>query len=693
MNRRPKPGYALVFVFAGAFLHAFSGGASARSASQLYRAVKDARGESRALGRAPWNYDAEKALVDRIDRLADEFHELAAAGTPLQQTARELLALMEETRKRYTDVLEQMQAEVIRIDGDLEAVQDSPAWRQRELLAMRVLYRLNWVRYETAMRYERRTSERKRLLTEARNGFAEFLGTNDKDLANESLLGHGLTSKALKDYDTALEDFRTALANDPPPDLAVRLRVALADTLLTTGALDEALTVTRELVARATRGEERAQALFLRAKAALLALSKRRYGGASRQALVREAASAMAELYRRGGYWRTKVVQLVDAGVEDPGEWARVGKSPFVTWLIADSLRRRGQCDQAIELFRGLIQAGTFTTESLFGSGSCAYYESRYSEAIDLLGRFLETAEPDDTNRDQALYLRFKAAEALYLRTDDPAAKEQVAKQYLRFMRDFAEQAPDHASVFEAWFRLGEWHRDQGEYIKCAEAFANVRGHAGFAIKAAYLGAQCRVEAVLAYDDDHEPPRELVQAAIDALDAFTAEAEAYRAAHSTADTDFLAPLEAKAVVMAAAIVTRAGVGTMKDRLARLEGFERRFPDARELFPEVYSLRVVAYMRLARLDEAGSELESLLSFEGAGDVRYTSLKKLGVVFLEEASRRDEAGDAEGARRARRVALRIYERLLADLRGGRIRDAQASVEGLENLIAELRRKLDT
>ena len=59
--------------------------------------------------------------------------------------------------------------------GDLEAVQDCAAWRQREVLAMRVLYRLNWIRYEHAMRYESSTAVRKRLLDHCQIEFVDLL--------------------------------------------------------------------------------------------------------------------------------------------------------------------------------------------------------------------------------------------------------------------------------------------------------------------------------------------------------------------------------------------------------------------------------------------------------------------------------------------------------------------------------------
>ena len=139
--------------------------------------------------------------------------------------------------------------------------------------------------------------------------------------------------------------------------------------------------------------------------------------------------------------------------------------------------------------------------------------------------------------------------------------------------------------------------------------------------------------------------------------------------------------------MGAAIVTRSGAGTMSDRLARLEGFEDRFPGESDLVPEVRSLRIVAYRTTGDLDGAGVELEALLTEDEAGAYRADSLQKLGIVFLKEAARRDEDGDDVGALRSRRVALRIYEALLADARAG-VSKPPEGLAGLERLVADLK-----
>lgn len=681
-----RPSSAAAWLFAVLLLPALPCHAAALSVRGLDVAITAARDQGRALADKQWDKAAEQRLVDRIDELADAFHDLAADGTPMLKTSRRLIALAESTRQRYAEVLAAMQAEVIRIDGDLEAAQDSPAWRERELLAMRLLYRLNWLRYESAMRYETVPTVRKRLLAEARTGFSEFLGSDDRELTIESLLGHGLTAKALKQYPSAVSDFRAALAMNPSPELTTRLLVPLIEAQLASGELTAALENSAALLEKSKGGELRSQALFLRSKSLLLALRKQPTAAATK--LRKQVAPVLEELYGRSRYWKSKVVQLIDSGVDSPEAWQNPSSSGFVTWLIADSLRRRGQCDSARKLYDSLLARDTFTLEAHFGLGSCAFRDGAYSQAIEFFNTYVGAAKPTDINHDNAAYLRFKAGESLYLQADDESAGA-AGQRYIALLKDFIDQAPTHPKLFEAWYRLGEWQRENHAYLECADAFSRVKGGSAFEIKARFLSGQCYVEAVLATPEGQAASAELVTNAVGRLDSFLATAEEFAANGSADRAALVRPLAAKAVVMSAAVVARAGAGTMSDRIARLEGFEQRFPAQRHLLAEVYSLRVVAYRSLGDLDRAGAELEKLLALDEASGYRGDSLKKLGLVFLEEAAKRDEAGDSAGALRARQVALRVYQRLLEDAPASTA--APESIDALKRLVDDLRSQL--
>jgi tetratricopeptide (TPR) repeat protein len=647
----------------------------------LTSAISSIRNQDALLADGAWNFQAERKLVGRLDAAADNFHDQAAAGTKLTTASQSLIALMESVHKRYTSVLDAIQAEIIRIDGDLEAAQDSERWQQHELLSMRVLYRLNWIRYETAMRFETNTGKRKKLLERAARGFEEFMGTDNASLATEVLLGHGLVSKALRQYETATSDFSAALEIASDPGMISRLRIGLIEVYITTNRDREALAESKRLLAAGPRGDAAAQALFLRSKALLLAL-ERQASGSTRVRYVKECAKHLESLYDHGAYWKAKVIQLVDAGTVESDEWAAMSESEFVSWLVADSLRRREDCDRALQLYDGLIASERFRSEALYGSGSCSFLNGRYETALEHLGTYLDE-NAEGSHRDQAAYLRFKGAESIYVGTS-PSERDAAGSTYVTLLQFYLDEAPNHDQVFEAWFRLGDWHREHSAYVECAEAFASVGKDNMLSLKAAYLSAQCYVEAVLDVDEEDAAPPELVQNAISSLDTFLADA---RAADNGSASSVTKSLQAKATVMAASIVTKTETGTMQNRLDRLESFEQDFGEDDELLPEVLSLRIVAYRALGDLDQAGAQLEHLLSLQGAEAYRRDSLKKLGIVFLNEAAERDERNDVAGALRSRKVALRLYERLLADSSRDNAVAAEP-LEGLQKLVDDLR-----
>ena len=473
-----------------------------------------------------------------------------------------MLDLVARTHDRYTSAIDKMQADVIAADGDLEAVQDSAAWRDRELLAARVLYRLNWLRYEVAARYERSTDVRKRLLAQAQEGFGEFAGAGDPELAAESLLGRALCNKVLRKYDSAARDLRAMLEMKPGAELELQARLALTETYIAAGDNRSALTQSKALLGVSDRGETRAQAQFLRSKALLASLKAdgKRYGASERRSMRIEAASALEELFKRGGYWQTKASQLIEAGIDDPKAWADLPAGNFVAWLTAESLRTRGECGAALPSFKRLLERGVQPIGARFGIGYCAYHEGRYGEASEALRRFVADTSRPGPKRNEAHYLAFKASENLAGRAD---ADDATRERYAADARAFVDAVPQHPRAFEAWFRLGEMQRDAGLFEDCADSFEKVRGgDPAFETNARFLAGQCMVQAVLGRPESDPAPPALVHRAIATLDDFIAHAEKASQGASQATVAAITDLRARATVMAAGLVGRPGGGRM-----------------------------------------------------------------------------------------------------------------------------------
>ncbi len=688
MKPSPRTGAAVAAVIVAAVLTALPllpGIAAADELDELRGQLRAVTARAESLDRRAWNQDAEKSLTEKAERAVDLFHRLAGSGTMDSPTAHLTLSTVEQVRERYTGVIQRMQDDVIKVDGDLEAAQDSAAWKQREVLAQRLLYRLNWIRYELAMRYESRGQQRTRLLQRAERGFADFLGAGDRAVVLECLYGHGLALKAMKRYDEALDDLNAALDMSPAAGRATDIRAAVADIALATGQIETALRQTASLLAGAGKKEDRLRAAFLRAKALLLGLGKYRdrYDDRSRASMRLEAARMLERLHASPGYWRSKASQLVDAGVEDPLEWTAAGTGGFVTLLIADSLRRRGDCPRARPLYDALFERSEYLSEARLGRGFCLFHSGKWEDSITELGQALEGAGP--VALEQAAWFRFKAAESLYLSADEQA-RDAAALRYSKLAREFVDAAPGHENAWEAWFRLGEWHRDHRQYLDCADAFARVRGDAAFMLKSRFQSSQCAFQSITDRDPGDDPDTDELANALASLDGFLSHSTDFRKRTSAGrgTAGLLDPLEARATVMAAALAGRLEVANESlkpSAVDRLAGFEQQFPEQADLLPEVLVLRAYSFRRLKDPAQAARAVSRLAGLEG--NEGNEQLRKLGVLFLKDAASISQDGDEDLARSYRKIALSAWEGLLAHTDPGDPRAAD-----IRRLVGDLR-----
>ena len=247
--------------------------------------------------------------------------------------------------------------------------QESPEWQAREELALQTLYHLNWVYLEDATRHEPRNRQRREWLRRAADGFGEFVGVQgDAALAAESLLGRGLCYRELDQSSKAIADFRRALDTPAPPEIAPRVQTALVESLVEAERLEEAATVSREMLKTQRSGESE----FLRAKVLLLALSTLRLDESRRRTYRNEVSDCVGRLEKRGGRWAQLGRQLVSAGITRPEEWLDQQGGATLQWVVAESLRGRGKCAEAVPLYEQLVSKDA-APEMLLALGACHF--------------------------------------------------------------------------------------------------------------------------------------------------------------------------------------------------------------------------------------------------------------------------------------------------------------------------------
>ncbi|MCX8071183.1 MAG: tetratricopeptide repeat protein [Candidatus Binatia bacterium] len=642
-----------------ALLAGFGGAAVyAQSASEIQAEVRRAIAHWPA-GQPPAEPAALQAAVERLGPAALQFIALMDRGIQSGTEGKDRATLLEAYRtvsqpleaiyEKTGGQLERMVKRVIEEDGDLEALYDSPEYRQGQAIGAQALYYLNWVRFYGARLFD--GAQRKALLEKAASGFASFLGgEKTTDLQRESLLGRGLCALELGEFDAAIEDLQ-AVADDPqnPPDRRLKARLALLDGLVRNGRYAEAVKVSAAL-AGPDSGDPRA--LFLRARA-LLELAKKS-AGPDGERQRKEAVALLERVRRAGGAWEERAQQLLLASVDDPTKYAQDATSPRARLELVKMMLQRKEFTQAVrtleDMAKGTQLSPALDAERRYLLGLAYFQLGSWEAAARELEQALTLQRKEDAA--EAAYLRFKAREKLA--ADKPEAAD--TPEYERALRDYVERFPQHRFAYEAYFRLGELLQRRQQCAEALEYYRNVTGDAEFKLRARFGALQCRVALLGTRGRPSESAMQEVGEELRALSAELARAEEGK----TMDKQALSSMRAKLVLLQAAWESWQPEPNWQAIAQMLDGFEQRYPQQAELVPAVVRLRLLALAELAQFpaaeQEAGRNGAKLLQQYGKEEV-----EQLAIKFIRKGTALRNAGDASADVAAQRVALQLYRAL--------------------------------
>lgn len=676
-----------------ALLLMFAVPASAQTASldQIRVAGDGIRAELRALGGAGrGSAEAERALVERLGSLVLAFIEqsdqLARTGAPLLGNSSLVRAFeavhapLDDIYRTHGERLEKSVKEVMDADGDLEALQDSRSFQDSQAVAASALYYLNWLDYYGARLFE--GARRKELLEAAERGFSQFaVGEHARELITESLLGRGLCQLELGQYDWAVRDFK-AVIDDPKTstERAAKARLALLDAYVRSGKTQEALRYSQELLAGGrVPGADQALVRFQRLELLFAAADKS--SGAAADRYRREASALMAELRRAGKGWAERVDQLMLARTDDPARWIGQVQGTESKWTLAQLLLQKEDFEQARPLLEDVLadaEGGkAHRAEAHYWLGVAAFKQGDLTAAADHFDAALGEKEARLADDSAASYLRFKALEGLV----EKEGSAKYGERYVASLREFLDRHPRHPNAYEARYRLGESLQATGEFEAAIGEYAKVEGDSGFRLRAALAAVQCLFEEWKA-EGDAARRAELLARIGAGLEAFWKEERVFKP-------------EGDEVAMAENLKARA---TLLDALylslqpdheaevaERLANFGERYGADPALVAQASRLRLAALRQSGKFDEAAVEVEKhagALRAEGRAD----ALEKLAASFVKAGVRASGRGEAEAARAARVVALRLYE-ILGSLEGGADPGRRLAMARLEEATGDL------
>jgi len=575
----------------------------------------------------------ERAALDRLEQRSRAFYELVERGERERAAAawpdleRDLAAFGEVLQGR----LDRLREDVMDRDADLEELYRSPRWREPEVMSLVATYHLAWVRYQGAQ-LTGDSGRRRARLQKAVEGFSQFLVVNEvPEIYAESLYGRGLAFLDLGETAKAIEDLAAASAE---PRVGAKARAALEEAR-------------RRAAGAKAPAESDPEALLAR-------LGERLPRAAAGDPTADKEATALARgLAARGGAWPARVSRLVAEKLGD-GRPASV-RSSYGLFLLAQLAVDRDRCVDVAPLAEAsaaVEDAGRarYRPEILFLDAGCRLNTGRTREAADGFALLLQEFPHFGRARDAAYY-RFRALDRA--RAADPA----LAPAYQAALVAYLARYPQAEGAAEARYLLAELYRSRGECVRAEPEYARVSGGT-FATRARLGALECRVAGL--GDSGAAAPQGRRQV-LDALRAFV------RATPARGPDQ----LVARAALLGAVVAAGASPPDHAGVIELLDGFESRYPEARDLHARALEMRLEARVASGQLQAAEPDLDAVLGAED-GD-RHRTLARLGHQLAIRAERMpaDETGPALAL--ARKVYTTLVERtgdpseriMLADL----------------------------
>ena len=286
------------------------------------------------------------------------------------------------------------------------------------------------------------------------------------------------------------------------------------------------------------------------------------------------------------------------------------------------------------------------------------FQTGNYREAFSELAQVLSTNGTPANFMVDAVYLRFKAAEALYAKNQGP----ENTNVLLEATKEFVRRYPDHKSAFEAQFRLGEYHQGQGNYIAAADAYNKVTGDPVFRARADFATLQSYFALLDMVEEKKNgigiAEKDLRQRAASALQAFWKNTAALEKENPAGAKQ--APLQeyrGKVSVMNAAFLSKDVDAHAKEVLTFLQDFEKKYPEQQDAFAKVARMRLVAAEKAGRFTDLEKEVENIFT-RFAPTEQQELLAGLDKVLPKDVKQLEKQNDKENLLPAKRTLARLY-----------------------------------
>lgn len=639
------------------------GSSSAATISDLSSRSGQAKNRANALKNG--GKDGQLDVIRVIGPLAMEFvaaSDLATAVKTKRSTVRQiytdLSAPLQDIYKANTDTMERWMQDIMAVDGDLEALYEEARWRDAQDVAARSLYFLNWLNYIGSFVYE--GDRQTQLLKDAINGFSEFASGPASSIKRETLFGRALSERELGEYDWAISDLEALLKDRATsPSMRTRARNALKETrrLAKSGRRPRQGPSPQDLLEQQLA---EATGLFER--------SQQEQG--SQRKKTRERAIGLVlgvkESKDADDSWKGKADALLAKALNED---EKLVLNPYLPWNNVAAFIRKGQYAKAIPVLRTVLdsddsRAQRYKQDAQYYLGDALLRTGRLRQAVTALDSYLN-GKPSK-NVVNASYLRFKAAEALFARSQN----QTNGRLYVNAARDLIRRDPKNRSkaLHEAHFRLGEYYHGQENYLEAVNSYRRVRGNTEFRFRADFSTLQSYFSIYEQWEEDPDTdlgisPDDLKQRIASALVAFEKSSAAFeRQKPRGKKRENLRNYRGRVKFMNAVLLSEDTDANAAQIADLLHDFEQQYPAHKDAFETVARVRLVTLEKSGRFGELEKNVAAIFA-------NYDTVKRLDLLTaLDQVLVRDiralkKHKDTENLQAARRTLARLYSDKIA------------------------------
>jgi len=548
---------------------------------------------------------------------------------------------------------------------------------------------------------------RKEILEDAITAFLQFADLDRDTNPNKwyARLGIGMAYRELGQFQKALQQLDMV---QPPPvnpksrrnqawktDVRIRVAYEKALTYLRMGKFQEACKTLAE--ARKAFGQALDRNLYGMAFPIVEASAHILEGKQKNQpALTEKGVAILKDLYKRDNPWPMVVSWVMRGlvGEEDTGVLP-----PFMLWVRAtDLLEEAGNTQDPAQKRAKLEKAALFFKQYAEKAGpkDTNYPAALYMQAAALLqlGRNAEAAKLFRQVADGFPDYKYAKASATYAvgvlgQMYERAKTEENRQAYEEALRWFVQNHLDADPDQQYYYALVLYRGEK--YLEAADAFGRVPPKAEHYPESRYWVALCRLEhfrnTVLASRDKGlilTGARDVAKRLLDYADyAFQIQNDPNLPKEKKAQ---LLQWAQFAYINAADVYLYNEVSLPADALPILEETEKRFTLSKDARGRVLKLKIDAYQKLGRLDDAQRVLDDFLKVAQPQDVGPV-LRGLFAAMIDDVRALIKRGQKKLAATKVEQAKVLGERFRAWLEASNLPDKQVEIENTRYDLAEL------